>query len=235
MSKRQNYIFGYGSLMLSIARTATAPDPDDFHFIPAKLQGFHRTWNLWNRQLEMRVLAAEPAEDKSINGVIYKVDESDLPKFDERERPGAYQRIVVNKLDLSFYSNQNYQWHKDLPKDVKIYIYVAVPDTTSTGFYLSSDENNSDKRIARSYLEVVLGGCAEIDENHGLNGAFVCDCKASLGIAGYEIDDDLASPKYSRHPKALKDAAREKAEMLNEFYHSSWSRYLKQTKAELKK
>ncbi|WP_461535890.1 gamma-glutamylcyclotransferase family protein [Spongorhabdus nitratireducens] len=234
MADRQAYIFGYGSLMLSVARTATAPDPDDVHFIPAKLQGYHRAWNLWNRKLKMRVAAAEPAEEKSINGVIYKVNEADLPKFDARENPKAYQRKAVNKSDLSFYLDQDYQWHKNLPEDTNIYIYVAIPDTTPAGFYLSTNENSTDKKIARSYLEVVLGGCAEIDENHRLNGVFVRDCKASLGIAGYEIDDDLASPKYSRHPKALKDAAREKAEMLDDFYNSNWARYLKQIRVELK-
>ncbi len=92
MADNKAYIFGYGSLMLTVSRTATAPDPEGLQFIPTKLHGYHRTWNLWSKTSKMRVLVAEEQAGGSLNGVIYAVNESDLPKFDQRENPEAYQR-----------------------------------------------------------------------------------------------------------------------------------------------
>lgn len=217
------YMFGYGSLMLTPARTATSPDPEGATFIPVKIRGVSRLWNLWFAKSQQRSLDVEPADnpDAYVNGLLFAVKRSQLPAFDQREGP-AYQRLQIPLADVSFYLDQ----HQIHDEQAEIYFYSPRKDSQ---FY--AERSDSEKKIAMSYLNVVRAGCVEIDRMHQLNDRFVDDCVQTLGMNGYEIDNDLDQPRYSRYPdtlwqKALTEGDEEKAGQLRTFIDQEWASYL---------
>ena len=217
------YLFGYGSLMLTPARTATSPDPEDARFIPVKVQGVARLWNLWYAKSQQRSLDVEPADnpDAYVNGLLFAVKRSQLSAFDQREGP-AYQRLQIPLSDVSFYLDQ----HRIDDEQVEIYFYSPRKDSE---FY--AERSESEKKIAMSYLNVVRAGCVEIDRMHQLDDRFVDDCVQTLGMSGYGIDNDLDQPRYKRYPdtlwqKALAEGDEEKAKELRLFLDQEWASYL---------
>ncbi len=217
------YLFGYGSLMLTPARTATSPDPDGSAFIPVKIRGVSRLWNLWFAKSRQRSLDVEPSDtpDAYVNGLLFAVKRDQLPAFDQREGP-AYQRLQIPLANVSFYLDR----HKINDDQVEIYFYSPRKDSP---FYAQRSE--SGKKIVMSYLNVVRAGCVEIDRKHQLDDRFVNDCVQTLGMSGYTIDDDLDQPRYSRYPetlwqKALTEGDEEKARQLRTFIDQEWANYL---------
>lgn len=217
------YLFGYGSLMLTPARTATSPDPDGSTFIPVKIRGVSRLWNLWFAKSQQRGLDVEPSDapDAYVNGLLFAVKRDQLSAFDQREGP-AYQRLQIPLANVSFYLDG----HKINDDQVEIYFYSPRKDSP---FYVQ--RSDSEKKIAMSYLNVVRAGCVEIDRKHQLNDRFVDDCVQTLGMSGYVIDDDLDQPRYPRYPetlwqKALTEGDEEKARQLRMFIDQEWADYL---------
>jgi pimeloyl-ACP methyl ester carboxylesterase len=103
----EHAIFGYGSL-LSIAslertlgRTYRGP------FVVCSIEGWQRRWNVampndvfvyreqdrWVAPARIFYLNAEPAADKSVNGVLFVVDSEELERFDARE--WIYDRVEI--------------------------------------------------------------------------------------------------------------------------------------------
>mmetsp|Transcript_31262 Transcript_31262/g.74552 ORF Transcript_31262/g.74552 Transcript_31262/m.74552 type:complete len:318 (+) Transcript_31262:98-1051(+) len=102
---RQNFIFGYGSLICPLSRAVTAPSLANCLAEPCEVEGIERTWSA-------RVHRAKRDKDSHIrgwtpmgvrgrkgafsNGVLICVDEEELKRFDVRE--GGYRR---SKIKLS--------------------------------------------------------------------------------------------------------------------------------------
>jgi hypothetical protein len=91
------FIFGYGSLINSSSRNATASQP--IVAIPARLSasfGYVRGWTIRSPSgftaLGLRRLGAGE-NGMSINGVLYPVQGNDMAAFDAREE--GYQRVDV--------------------------------------------------------------------------------------------------------------------------------------------
>ncbi len=139
----------------------------------------------------------------------------------------CYQRTLISPENFTFYTEAGKQRSKALSTDAKIYIYTAVKNAAPVGYYLDPKDNHSEKAIARSYQQVVMAGCVEIDTTHGLNGLFINDCQDTMGLEPYKIVEDLESPKYRRHPVVLQEEARKKADMLDTFFRTDWPSYLK--------
>lgn len=221
------YIFGYGSLMLPPARTATAPDPEDALFIPVKISGIERLWNLWSEKSQQRALGVEPCErpDAFVNGLIFSVQKEQLSAFDNREGPG-YQRIKVPVENLSFYVDE----HRELVlsnEAVDVFFYAPRKDSA---FYF--DKSDTRKTIAMSYLNVVRAGCVSIDRTHQLHDQFTNDCVQTLGLEGYRIDDDREQPRYPRYPATLLENAMasgntDQVKALKIFIEQDWESYLR--------
>ena len=94
------FIFGYGSLVNSASRNATAGRMTPA--IPVRVSaafGYIRVWN--DRSLSeftaRGLRKAGPGEKAStINGVLYAADVDDIAKFDAREQ--GYARVEVPRL-----------------------------------------------------------------------------------------------------------------------------------------
>ncbi len=221
------FIFGYGSLMLTPARTATSPDPEGAVYIPVKIRGIERLWNLWSEYGQQRTLGVEQnkAPDAFVSGLIFAAKKDQLAAFDEREGP-AYQRVQIPIENVTFYLDNHQEIVAQSKRVTDIYVYSPRKESS---FYF--DKSHDQKKIAMSYLNVVRAGCVEIDKTHQLNGLFVNDCVQTMGLEGYLVDDDRRAPRYPRYPatllkKAIESGNTEKTEELQRFIQVEWKNYL---------
>ncbi len=221
------YIVGYGSLMLSLTRTVTAPDVAEQTLIPVRINGYERTWNLWLEQYDMRMLAAEEKAGRFVNGLAYRVNPHDLWRFDAREGHRHYRRIRLPLSAVEFYNPQDSRWFFERSDEVEVYMYVALKhDITDGGNYLGNGYDHMNKKITRSYLDVVLAGCMEVDDRNQLHGRFIGDCHISMGLRKYHIDDDRLKPRYPRAPANLLNSARKRVRELEDYLEQDWSTYM---------
>ncbi len=213
------YIFGYGSLMLTLSRTATAPDPTDVVYLPTKIKGMGRRWNLWSKKNSSRVLGLEKSDNKNafVNGLLFPVKREKLSDYDRREGITAYQRTKVSIDDIQFYRESHRSQIMANGKQPEIFTYVAIPHSP---FYVTKDK--TDKPIATYYLDIVRAGCIEVDRTHQLNGHFINDCVQTMVLKDYVIHDDSASRNY---PTALLEQARTKVVELEQFLKNDWPKY----------
>lgn len=141
------YIFGYGSLIESASRKATAGVSSSA--IPVRVSasfGYLRTWNDRAHSGFTALGLRKPARAEkanTINGVIYPVDGDDMSKFDARE--GGYERVEVPKAMLEAVSWQG------LPQGGRIWVYVPKHNELPTAIY----------PLLQSYIDLVLQGCLE--------------------------------------------------------------------------
>jgi len=149
------FIFGYGSLINSSSRNATASQP--IVAIPARLSasfGYVRGWTIRSPSgftaLGLRRLGAGE-NGMSINGVLYPVQGNDMAAFDAREE--GYQRVEVPPDKIEAVS-----WQR-LPEQGKIWVYIpAIPgQEPGVGLPLPTAEYP----ILQSYLDVVIEGGLE--------------------------------------------------------------------------
>lgn len=213
------WIFGYGSLMSTLARTATAEDPKDAELLPVKIQGMTRQWNLWIAKATQRALNIEESPEHFVNGLLFAVKTSDLPAFDKRE--GAYRRVKISANRVSFYRDEHMNKVLGTHEDVDIYAYLPNKDSE---FYFGPED--TDKKIAMSYLDIVRSGCIEVDQKNNLNSEFIRDCYKTLGLEGYGIYQDDDQPTYVRHPKNLLNKAEQRVKFLNDYMENDWPGYL---------
>ena len=94
------------------------------------------------------------------------------------------------------------------------------------GLYLTDFATHKDKPIYRSYLDVVISGCREVDIRHDLQGVFYDDCGKTLSLDEKLIINDLADPRYLRHPKVLLTRKQQELELLREYYEKDWPGHL---------
>lgn len=143
-----NYIFGYGSLINSDSRAATAGKP--VPAVPVRVSGalgLVRAWNFRSKS-GFTALGLRPArggESQSINGVVYKV-EGTMEAFDTREV--GYRRVEVTRDTIAAVSG-------GLPSP-PAQIWVYVPDELhppDAGFPL-----------LQSYIDVCVVGALEHGE-----------------------------------------------------------------------
>ena len=149
------FIFGYGSLINSASRNATAGKPTIA--IPARLSadfGYIRTWN--DRTLSgftaLGLRKQHPGEPGStINGVLYPADADDMAKFDAREH--GYVRVEVPAQFV-----ESVSWQR-LPEQGRIWVYVPVRPGGVPGEGLP--EPDADYPVLESYVDVVVEGALE--------------------------------------------------------------------------
>ncbi|WP_343039018.1 gamma-glutamylcyclotransferase family protein [Paraburkholderia bonniea] len=153
-----NFIFGYGSLINSASRNATASKP--IAAIPVRVStafGYIRSWN--DRSPSgftalglRRPLPGEQA--MTINGVLYPVEGNDMAAFDAREK--GYVRVEVPRHDIEAIS-----WQR-LPERGRIWVYIPDMAGQEPGTGLPS----ADARypLLESYVDVVVEGGLEFGE-----------------------------------------------------------------------
>ena len=130
------HYFGYGSLVNRDTR------PVHESAINVTLKGFRRVWN--HRVVESEVrhgctsLSVERAQG-SIDGVLVRLPESDLPILDARER--GYERLLVDA--------DSFQLPEDYGNE-PVYVYRSL----ACNRYLADEAHP----IAQSYIDCVMAG-----------------------------------------------------------------------------
>jgi len=124
--------FGYGSLVnLGSLRTPYISAHR------ATLKGWKRSWMSQRNMPDMALLSVIKAQDAEIDGLLIIDHTESLPDLDKRE--AQYSRVALDNNNLILHESQT-------TVDSK-FLYVAdqLPST-------------SEKKIARSYLDVVMQG-----------------------------------------------------------------------------
>jgi hypothetical protein len=150
-----NFIFGYGSLINSTSRSATAAKPEPA--IPVRVSvAFHyvRSWN--DRSVSgftaLGLRRPEPGEAAlTVNGVLFPVESSAMSAYDSRER--GYSRLEVPLDQLEALS-----WQR-LPVQGKIWVYVPVAAGKETA--AAPAPPSKEFPLLQSYIDVVVEGGLE--------------------------------------------------------------------------
>lgn len=135
---KNNYIFGYGSI---IKTDNAAMTTHVWNSMPVEVSWVKRSWNITGTQW-YTVLWVQEDTKTVTNGILIKVD-GDIEEFDERE--AMYNRISLNTpqvLPISWSVLPDWFFHAYIPKNIQSY-WEQPP-------------------ILQSYIDVVLSGCLDI-------------------------------------------------------------------------
>ena len=155
-----NFIFGYGSLVDTASRDATAKKP--IAAIPARVGaafGYLRCWCSRSASGFTALGLRRPASGETamtINGVLYPVVGSDMAAFDRRE--GGYARVEIPRDQI-----QAVSWQR-LPEQGKIWVYVPVVEGREPGVGLPPP--SSAFPLLESYIDVVVEGGLEYSPDY---------------------------------------------------------------------
>src|SRR5215213_8166610 len=151
----ENFLVGYGSLINTASRDATAAKP--VHAIPVRISasfGFVRAWvdrsaTGFTALGLRRPVAGERAI--TINGVLYPVDGTDMSLFDRRE--AGYARV-----DVPLEAIEAVSWQQ-VPATGKVWVYVPIGRNGKIGEDLPVA--SAMYPLLQSYIDVVLDGALE--------------------------------------------------------------------------
>jgi hypothetical protein len=150
-----NFIFGYGSLIDTASRDATAGEA--VPAIPVRVStafGYIRCWNDRSPTgfTALGLRRPEPGESAlTINGVLFPVEGRDIAAYDRREQ--GYARLPVPRAMIEAVS-----WQR-LPDAGKIWVYIPV----AAGRQAAVDPSRPDQDfpLLQSYIDVVIEGGLE--------------------------------------------------------------------------
>jgi len=153
------FLFGYGSLVNTASRNATAGRP--IPAVPARIStafGHVRSWgeHIPTGFTALVVRRAHSGEaPTTINGVLYPVDEKELPRFDEREIGYKRAPVPLNVIESA-------GWQR-LPADANIWIYVFADNGARPEDHAETPDRNHP--ILQSYIDLVVEGALEYGED----------------------------------------------------------------------
>lgn len=165
-----HWIFGYGSLICADSRSRTGITGEA---LAVEVEGLERSWNVALADADLSVVGIRQRQGQRAGGMLFPVEENQLPLFDAREK--EYQRVELARGKIKSLG------HRVLPKG---HFWVYLPP-----------EQTSPHPIAQSYLDVILHGC--LQEGDGFAQHFLestRDWKERL--------DDRQQPLYPRPLKA---------------------------------
>lgn len=174
----KDYIFGYGSLINEESR---AKSGHSGKAIPVIVYGIKRSWSVNIKDHNLTVLGARFDKSSKCNGVIVKIPDGELHKFDKRELPFGYKRIALSSKEIIPISGK-------VPKG-NIWVYVEKEHFLPTKRF----------PIAQSYVDVVLQGCLEISKD------FARDFITLTDNWDYPWINDRNNPKYPRASLKVKN------------------------------
>src|SRR5437867_974695 len=93
MKTSNDYIFGYGGLILSESRRMTLGI--EVKAVPAILYGFERFWGFTVPQYRLTTVSLKPNDKSTCVGVIFRVTQEQLRQLDLREK--GYDRVELPK------------------------------------------------------------------------------------------------------------------------------------------
>ena len=150
--KKNNYIFGYGSLIEKESRMCTTPDAKIAH--PVIVTGFLRGWFARTGAHTLSTTFLGCIRDKAslVNGVVYKVSADELPSIDQRE--SGYTRELIPHDKLEFLSDFN-------DADSAFWVYTNSFENRDELENYFPDKNFP---IVQSYVDICINGCLEIEQ-----------------------------------------------------------------------
>ncbi len=149
------FVFGYGSLINTASRNATASKP--VAAIPARLSaafGYVRCWcdRAGSGFTALGLRRPAPGESAmTVNGVLYPAVGDDMARFDARE--SGYARVEVPREQIEAAS-----WQR-LPEQGTIWVYVPAIAGHDPGVDLPVPSR--DFPLVESYIDVVIEGGLE--------------------------------------------------------------------------
>jgi hypothetical protein len=158
-----NFIFGYGSLINSLSRNATAASP--ILAIPVRVSadfGWIRAWNFRSQSGFTALGLRKPNEGEhstTINGVLYPVEGTDMARFDEREV--GYRRLEVPPSQIEAVGWQ------PLPTVGHFWLYVPeergkIGEVNGVG----PAKPDRDFPLLESYIDVFVEGGLEYGKEY---------------------------------------------------------------------
>jgi hypothetical protein len=147
------FIFGYGSLINTQSRNATASAP--ISAIPVRVSaafGYVRTWNDRSPSGFTALGLRKPGPGEkanTINGVLYAVEGDDMTKFDAREE--GYARVEILHTAIEAVSWQS------IPQNGHIWVYVPVR-RPSEDPGVGLPEPDAGFPLLESYIDIVIEG-----------------------------------------------------------------------------
>ena len=186
------FLFGYGSLINSASRNATAATP--IPAIPVRVSaafGYRRAWNSRSPSgfTALGLRKAGPGEaGNTINGVLYPVAGDDMSKFDEREV--GYARVEVKLTDIEALG-----WQR-LPESGHVWVYVPALAGNAPGEGLPGPD--PEFPLLQSYIDVVVEGGLEYGTDYAREILETTD-----GWSRYWLNDrELGRRPWVHDPKA---------------------------------
>jgi hypothetical protein len=152
------FVFGYGSLINSTSRNATAGKI--VPAIPVRVSaafGYIRAWvNRSSSGFTGLGLRKPRTNEKAstINGVLYPVEGADMAKYDVREQ--GYTRVELPRDEIEPMS-----WQQ-LPASGRIWVYIPVKADGEPGVGLPGA--SAEFPLLESYVDVVVEGALEYSE-----------------------------------------------------------------------
>jgi cation transport regulator ChaC len=150
VSVPDQYIFGYGSLLLAKSRRHTRHGNDIAY--PVIVQGVERGWfdHVDAPGYTTTYLGADLSAKQRCNGVIFKINCQELEAYDCRET--GYTRVRIDQPSITMLDGRK----EPPPGDVWVYVSTerAYP--------------SPDNPIVQSYVDVCVKGCLEMEERYPL-------------------------------------------------------------------
>ena len=152
--KKQHYIVGYGSLILSESRYKTLSKGD---CTPIILKGYKRSWCIpteYKERYKYTAVGATKSDNNKdiINGVLLEIKPEEFVYLDEREK--SYSRNIVNISNIIPYNTG-----ENITKKL---------ENSTVWIYLKSYKKNKLEYatpiypIIQSYVDIALLGCGRI-------------------------------------------------------------------------
>jgi hypothetical protein len=146
------YVFGYGSLLERASRTRT--NPDAIGAWPARVKGYQRGWFHQfadNTGSTCTYLGAVKAEDKTVNGVIYRVADFESTK----QRETGYTATALQTDEITMLDGGG---RLETAADSKVYIFLSNENSIS-----KSKEPTPEFPMVESYVDLCVNGCLELE------------------------------------------------------------------------
>ncbi|HMF92718.1 MAG TPA: gamma-glutamylcyclotransferase family protein [Vicinamibacterales bacterium] len=183
----KNYVFGYGSLLERASRTRT--NPEAVGAWPARVTGYQRGWFHQfadNVGSTCTYLGAEKVAGKTINGVVYPVNDIEATK----QRETGYTAVPLTTDDIKMLDGCP---PLTIGADVQVYIFVSNPASIS-----KTKEPTPTFPMVQSYVDICINGCLELEALYReVNGSFTKEfISTTTGWNAYWVNDRI----YPRRP-----------------------------------
>jgi len=193
-STKQNYIFGYGSLIEDESRMRTTPAARDAW--PVNVGGIRRGW--WARGdksgLTTTFLGALDDLRSACNGVIYQVSAAEIIATDQRESAG-YTRCEIPPGQIKMLDGRSQ------PPDGVFWAYINLipPDQ------LDNNLPSPQFPMVQSYVDICIHGCLEVEAKYPKTAAGFTQelIKLTDAWSRYWVNDRL----YPRRPFIFQPSA----------------------------